>query len=812
MMRRIALALVAALLSLPAAAADEPLTPARVIGAGPNSGDVLLGALKLGRRQAGKLTLTPDALQAAGDISGGRLFGDGSGVGSASRGSTLLRTLFDRASDYVNVLNFPPGITFGKSATAAQITANVTTIRAAIVAAKNDGKAGIWFPSGDIVVSEDASGPPLIASNIPTGFIFRGDGTRFWLGDFVTGGTQRLVLFNQCKIVCGFAGNVTVDALNPVYDQGIITAVGSGYFDVALDWVPKFSAVADIWTIEENTPKAYLAKAGSGGIGPGLPLTDTGATAANGARIYRVNTSGTPVPILPGTYSTPAVGMEVVLRHTGFGGAVIHAVESDLIDVPEGFTVNGSHGAGLYAGEAAIQWRGRIEAPVISTPRGPMRRRLATSADGLHITSGGRGTTIAGTVCDTGDDLVNIYGYNGPATARLSATQITAPITGAVYGFPKLGEVVDFIDANRAFGGPPRRVIARSDSNGTATLTFDGSVPDGLSNTWEIANRTLNENYEILNGFHGCRSRAAGIRDGAARSKIGDIFLSEIMGPAITSTTYGDYEYTPGDLKTIGNIKAQRVNYGAGDEPLAAILIAPSLRNGQPVGKGAAGRVRISSLDVTDTNGRVLAVRGASQVAIGALRGTNTNLSPTTFDGVTNVFASFGDANRVEIGSASLFGTSPLPIALRNVDAFRMRNPVGVIAPASGATTIDADTGGGIAYTPALSALNGQAITAATASATYSISAKVCTIFYSATVTTAGPAAGSYLALSTPPGPCSTAASVGNGTGRENAQLGIAVVAVINPGPSAFAIYGGGNQATINNGYQITGSINFPLQ
>ena len=58
MLRWIAPPLAAVFFSLPAAAADEPLTPARIIGAGPNSGDVLLGALKLGKRSGGVFSLT----------------------------------------------------------------------------------------------------------------------------------------------------------------------------------------------------------------------------------------------------------------------------------------------------------------------------------------------------------------------------------------------------------------------------------------------------------------------------------------------------------------------------------------------------------------------------------------------------------------------------------------------------------------------------------------------------------------------------------------------------------------------------------
>lgn len=61
MRRTSLLPLVALALSHPApAAADQLLPQGRILDAGPNSGDILFGALKLGRRQAGKTTLTPD--------------------------------------------------------------------------------------------------------------------------------------------------------------------------------------------------------------------------------------------------------------------------------------------------------------------------------------------------------------------------------------------------------------------------------------------------------------------------------------------------------------------------------------------------------------------------------------------------------------------------------------------------------------------------------------------------------------------------------------------------------------------------------
>lgn len=53
-------------------AADEPLTPARIVGAGPNSGDVLLGALKLGKRQGGVFSVTAPV---AGPIDAGTVGG-----------------------------------------------------------------------------------------------------------------------------------------------------------------------------------------------------------------------------------------------------------------------------------------------------------------------------------------------------------------------------------------------------------------------------------------------------------------------------------------------------------------------------------------------------------------------------------------------------------------------------------------------------------------------------------------------------------------------------------------------------------------
>ncbi len=53
------------------ARADQILPQGRILETGPNAGDLLFGAVKFGRRQNGKLTLTPDAVQIQGTGSTG---------------------------------------------------------------------------------------------------------------------------------------------------------------------------------------------------------------------------------------------------------------------------------------------------------------------------------------------------------------------------------------------------------------------------------------------------------------------------------------------------------------------------------------------------------------------------------------------------------------------------------------------------------------------------------------------------------------------------------------------------------------------
>lgn len=119
---------------LPAVAADEPLTPARIVGAGPNSGDVLLGALKLGKRQGGVFSVTAPV---AGPIDSGTVggtaittilgskaplasptfsgtvtapafSGGGGGLSVAVSGASASRTLAARAADVLNLLDYVP--------------------------------------------------------------------------------------------------------------------------------------------------------------------------------------------------------------------------------------------------------------------------------------------------------------------------------------------------------------------------------------------------------------------------------------------------------------------------------------------------------------------------------------------------------------------------------------------------------------------------------------------------------------------------------------------------------------------------------
>ena len=64
MLKRLAAIVVFALSALSATlvptSADQLLSPDRTIEGRPSSGDILLGTLKLGRRQSGRTILTPD--------------------------------------------------------------------------------------------------------------------------------------------------------------------------------------------------------------------------------------------------------------------------------------------------------------------------------------------------------------------------------------------------------------------------------------------------------------------------------------------------------------------------------------------------------------------------------------------------------------------------------------------------------------------------------------------------------------------------------------------------------------------------------
>ena len=75
-----------AVLALPAPArADQILGQGRIIESGPNAGDLLLGSLRLGKRQLGKTTLMPDALA----IQGPGSTGDVSGMSATGNGVTV---------------------------------------------------------------------------------------------------------------------------------------------------------------------------------------------------------------------------------------------------------------------------------------------------------------------------------------------------------------------------------------------------------------------------------------------------------------------------------------------------------------------------------------------------------------------------------------------------------------------------------------------------------------------------------------------------------------------------------------------------
>ncbi|MGW8788587.1 hypothetical protein [Heyndrickxia sporothermodurans] len=786
--------------------ADQILPQGRIVGTDSANGDILFGALKLGKRQGGKTLFQPDAIQIQGPGSTGQIDGM---TAAPDTSATRARSMAERAGDFVNLLDYGP-VYFGKTITAAQAAANTQAFLLATNRAIQRNAKGVWMPGEDIVVAIDPARqqPPLHPGN-PNGFLYVGNGTKLWAYGTDRSNMTGIALFEGCKGTCGFMGDVTLDVLNPLFDQGVVTAVTGTYIEVALDWAPTWSDAKIIYTIKDDTPYAYTLKAGNANaLDAGVKLTNTtGLT-------YRIDLTGSN-GVSPSYLDTSvlAVGTEVVIQHQAGGPGAITAAESDQLVVPPGLVINGGNGSALYAAETPVRWLGRVEAPMVSTPRGYIRKRLAVTADALHITSGGggAGTYIGGSIADTADDSVNLISYIGPVQSRVDATHLQVTVGPGTYGFPKLGHEFVLLDGGRADQGTFRvtGISGTLAPSATMVLTVDRTLPTGIDTTWEITNATLSRGYEIAAGFTAKRSRAAGIRTSGRNTKIGPVFISETMGPGFTNTTYGDTEYAPASDSQMGPFTMRRVNYGKGDERQAALVFAPTRLNGTAVTKGAAGRLRIAGIDVVDTNGPVMAVDGVDQLSVGYLRGTNVNLSPSGFDGFTGGFAQVVNSGQVEIGSASLFGTTPLPFNLSGVDRFRMRSVTNVTAPTTGATTIDADTGAAVAYMPTLSSLNGQPITTASATASYSVKDKVATIYWSASITTAGGAAGSYLVLSTPAGLVSAAGATG--TGRESAQLGIGLVPVISANVPAFAVYGGGNQPTIGNGYLLSGTLSFPL-
>lgn len=727
--------------------------------------------------------------------------------------ATVSRSLSARAADFVNLLDYGP-VYFGKGVTAAQAAANTQAFIKATNRAIARNAKGVWMPGEDIVVSIDPARQqsPLHPGGAD-GFVYAGNGTRLYAWGTDRSNTTGIAIFDTIKGEAGFVGNVTLDVVNPMFAQGVVTAVTTSYIEVALDWAPTWGDTKIVYSVKDDTPFNYIVKAGTvGAQTPGAQITNTtGLT-------YRIDLTGANgVSPLLNNSTGLAVGTELVLEHEPAGPAIIQAYYSDRLTIPPGLTVNGSHGSALYAAETPVKWLGRVEAPMVTTAaRGVRRKRLAIMGDALHITSGGGGvgTYIAGSVADTGDDGVNLISYIGPVQSRVDATHLQVTVGSGTIGFPKVGHEINLLNAGRADQGTftVTGVSGTLADGATMVLTVAQTLPTGIDGTWDITNATLSRGYEIASGFSVKRSRAGGIRTSGRNTKIGHVFISETMGPGFTNTTYGETEYAPASDSQMGPFVMRRVNYGLGDERQAAFVFAPTRRDGTPVSKGAAGSLNIAGLDVVDTNGPVMAVDGVSQLVVGYLRGKNINLSPTGFDGFTGGFAQIVNSGQAEIWNAGLFGITPLPFNLNGVDRFRMRGAANITSPFSGATSIDADTGGPIGYTPAITNGNtGAVITGATATASYIVKDHVATIYWKVSITSSGSGnAGGLLVLSTPPGLVAAAAS-GAGAGSERAMTGLGVIANIDPGPQAFTLKGTGNQSMLNDGYVLSGTLSFPL-
>lgn len=601
----------------------------------------------------------------------------------------LTLTIQEMLSRQIDVRNYGT-VTIGKTATPAQIIETTRSIQRAFDVAVAFKLKKVILPAGDVVIGGTLGGygTALHLGVEAQDLIIQGNSTTIWLaGKAVTNdGTLDdycgFLWFDRCRGRCGFAGEITVEQLNPSICQGDVAAAVAGqYIDIDLDWDPSWTTVNTIslWNVLEGVQGlVYLREAA-----PIEKLTGF-------ARRYRVRLDIANVQIANLSFSGIAsiVGQRVTLQHRQFGRDCIIALDCDTIVLPEGLTIRSSQGSAVYAVRARILWDGKVEAGFYNG----IKRQMGISSDALHFINCA-GSEVGGSVFDTGDDAVNFAGSIIPVLSRDGAQQLTLQFLAPHEALPRHGELIEVVNANyqRVYFGSAFNPVV-NEGAGTYAIAVNGTLPAFANGPWYVLPRGGNVEFKVKSGFRCGRTRAAGLRLSTTRAVIGDISVINTLYEAVVGGSYFGLEYAVYEDVVIGEIDG--FNIGMSRDParpaLAVIGFDPAKPDGSHVAKGAAGNLTIKGAYIRNANCRALYASGFLKLTVGKIVAENINRFSVARDGLpAGDFAQFVNCEEVETRDFSPFGTAPGFVNLQALTRLSGRGWRNLISPSGGATVID---------------------------------------------------------------------------------------------------------------------------